>query len=96
LIFVKSQSRRFDIITLLLVTPRSPQLKGPPNGGLLFALRSAQDCNSSASLAMFDPCFRGAQIVMQIPRWEWWPLVIFLILFAGVFLFITMSKWKIK
>jgi hypothetical protein len=34
LIFVKAQSSRFDIIAL---SSSGSQLKGPPNGGLLFA-----------------------------------------------------------
>jgi hypothetical protein len=50
LIFVKAQSRGFDIIAL---SSSGSQLKGPPNGGLLFAFRSVQDCNSSGSLAIF-------------------------------------------
>jgi hypothetical protein len=34
---------------------------------------------------------------MNIPRWvEWWPLGIFLILFAIVFVTVTFSKWRIK
>jgi hypothetical protein len=49
LIFVKAQSRGFDIIAL---SSSGSQLKGPPNGGLLFALRSVEDCNSSGSVAM--------------------------------------------
>jgi hypothetical protein len=48
--FVKAQSRGFDIIAL---SSSGSQLKEPPNGGLLFAFRSVQDCNSSGSLAIF-------------------------------------------
>jgi hypothetical protein len=49
LIFIKAQSSGFDIIAL---SSSGSQLKGPPNGGLLFAFRSVQDCNSSGSLAI--------------------------------------------
>ena len=46
------QSRGFDIIALApeIFSPRGSQLKGPPNGGLLFAFRSVQDCNSSGDI----------------------------------------------
>jgi hypothetical protein len=35
--------------------------------------------------------------LMNIPRWvEWWPLAIFLLLFAIVFVTVAFSKWRIK
>jgi hypothetical protein len=55
--FVKAQSRGFDIIAL---SSSGSQLKEPPNGGLLFAFRSVQDCNSSGSLAIFVAILRGS------------------------------------
>jgi len=50
------------------------QLKGPPNGGLLFAFRSVQDCNSSGSFAIFDAIRRASSdlILIKLPIESLW------------------------
>jgi hypothetical protein len=51
----------------------SSQLKGPPNGGVLFAFRSVQDCNSPGSFAIFAAIRCASSLLSNLAGGQrWW------------------------